>query len=620
MKSQQLSITFLALLAMLYSCTNSNPSANEKDTKSLYSKEEISAETKKANTFFDKVFDAYVDRNPQMQTRLGIKKDYDKWNDLSDSAAQKDIEITTADLTEMKKQINFEKLDAQGKISYKLFERQSMQEIENFKWRFHNYPINQMDGLHNDVPSFLINFHRIDSEKDALSYISRIKGVDKLFDQLLVNLKIREDKNIIPPKFVFPYVLSDAKGLLSGFPFDKSKTDNALYEDFKNKVAALKAMDDKRKQELYAQAAEAMNTAMKPAYEKFISYITALEKKATEDDGVWKFPDGEAYYNAALKATTTTDLTADQIHEIGLKEVARIQEEMHAIMKKVNYKNDNLTDFFDFTRNDKQFYYANDAAGKEAYRVRAVKIIDDMKGQLDKLFLTKPKADIVVKPVEKFREKSAAGAFYEEPAVDGSRPGTYYINLYNMNDQVITQMEALAYHEGIPGHHMQIAISQELKDVPKFRRLGGGNVAYVEGWALYSELVPKELGFYSDPYSDFGRLSMEVFRAARLVVDTGIHSKKWTRKKALQYFHDNTPNPEGDIKKEIERYIVWPSQATGYKIGMLKIMELRDKAKQKLGTKFDIREFHDVILTSGPVPMNVLEDLVNSYIDAKLGA
>ena len=261
-----------------------------------------------------------------------------------------------------------------------------------------------------------------------------------------------------------------------------------------------------------------------------------------------------------------------------------------------------------------------DAAGKEAYRVRAVKIIEDMKAELDKLFITKPKADIVVKPVEQFREKSAAGAFYEEPAVDGSRPGTYYINLYNMNDQVTTQMEALAYHEGIPGHHMQIAIAQELKDVPKFRRLGGGNVAYVEGWALYSELVPKELGFYSDPYSDFGRLSMEVFRAARLVVDTGIHNKKWTRKKALDYFHDNTPNPEGDIKKEIERYIVWPSQATGYKIGMLKIMEMRELAKQKLGNKFDIREFHDVILTSGPVPMNVLEELVNSYIEKKSAA
>lgn len=615
MNSSKLTLCLAGLLMLAISCTNSN---TQKKETALYSAEEIKAETKKANVFFDKVFDEYVDRHPQLQTRLGIKKDYGKWNDISDAEAQKEIEYTTAALAEMKKEITYEKLDEQAKISYKLFDKQSTQEIENFKWRFHNYPINQMDGLHNDIPSFLINFHRIDNEADAKAYISRINGVDTLFNQLLVGLKIREDKNIIPPKFVFPYVLNDAKGLLTGFPFDNSKEDNTLLKDFKDKVNALKNIDEARKRALVDEAAGAMKTIMKPAYEKFIAYFSVLEKKATEDDGVWKFPDGEAYYNAALKATTTTDLTADQIHEIGLKEVARIQNEMHEIMKKVHFKNDNLTDFFDFTRNDKQFYYANDAAGKEAYRVKAVKIIDDMKAQLDKLFITKPKADIVVKPVEKFREKSAAGAFYEEPAIDGSRPGTYYINLYNMNDQVTTQMEALAYHEGIPGHHMQIAISQELKDVPKFRRLGGGNVAYVEGWALYAELIPKELGFYTDPYSDFGRLSMEVFRAARLVVDTGIHSKKWTRKKALQYFHDNTPNPEGDIKKEIERYIVWPSQATGYKIGMLKIMELRTLAKQKLGNKFDLREFHDVILTSGPVPMNVLEDLVNTYIVKKL--
>ncbi len=618
MKKNQLATPFFSLILLASSCSNSEQSAKNKKLEPLYSSTEMKAETEKANLFFDKVFDAYVDRNPQMQTRLGIKKDYDKWNDISDEAAKKDVERTAAELIEMKKQLVYEKLDAQGKISYKLFERQSTQEIENFKWRFHNYPINQMDGLHNDIASFLINFHRIDNEKDALSYISRINGVKKIFDQLLVNLKIREEKNIIPPRFVFPYVLNDSKGLLTGFPFEKVKTNNALYEDFVAKVAALKEVDEKRKMELCTEAAKAMETSMRPAYDMFIAYFSALEKKATEDDGVWKFPDGEAFYNAALKSTTTTDLTANEIHEIGLKEVARIHAEMHAIMKKVNFKNDNLADFFDFTRNDKQFYYANDAAGKEAYRVRAVKIIEDMKGQLDKLFITKPKADIVVKPVEKFREKSAAGAFYEEPAVDGSRPGTYYINLYNMNDQVTTQMEALAYHEGIPGHHMQIAISQELHGIPKFRRLGGGNVAYVEGWALYSELVPKELGFYSDPYSDFGRLSMEVFRAARLVVDTGIHSKKWSRKKALQYFHENTPNPDGDIQKEIERYIVWPSQATGYKIGMLKIMELRELAKKKLGNKFDIREFHDVILTSGPVPMSVLEDLVNTWIAEKL--
>jgi uncharacterized protein (DUF885 family) len=219
--------------------------------------------------------------------------------------------------------------------------------------------------------------------------------------------------------------------------------------------------------------------------------------------------------------------------------------------------------------------------------------------------------------VEPFREKSAGGAFYQDPALDGSRPGIYYVNLYNMADQAIYQMEALAYHEGIPGHHMQLAIAQELQELPKFRKLGG-NTAYIEGWALYSELIPKELGFYSDPYSDFGRLAMELFRAARLVVDTGIHRKKWKRDQALKYFIENTPNPPNDCAKEIERYIVWPSQATGYKIGMMKIVELRGKAKTKLGDKFDIREFHDVILTSGSVPLDAMEELVNAWVTKKL--
>jgi uncharacterized protein (DUF885 family) len=550
------------------------------------------------------------------QSILGIKKDYDKWTDISDAHAQQELEITKNDLDSLHKQINIDALDEQTKISYKLFEVECNQRIDNFKWRFHDYPVSQMGGLQTDIPTFLINVHSVSNKKEAEAYISRLSGISHLFDQLIEGLKIREEKNIIPPKFAFPFVTNDLKNMITGQPFDQSKEMNPLMEDFTKKVNDLKDIDAAAKKELIAKAKDALLTSVKPAYTKLLSYWNELEKKATTDDGAWKLPDGDAFYDAALKLTTTTDMTADQIHELGLKEVARIQAEMKEIMKKVNFKNDNLQDFFDFMRTDKQFYYPNTAEGKEAYRVKAVKIIDDMKKELDKLFLTKPKADIVVKPVEAFREKSAGGAFYEEPAIDGSRPGRYYINLYNMADQASYQMEALAYHEGIPGHHMQIAIAQELKGIPKFR-MHGGNTAYVEGWALYSEKLPKEIGFYQDPYSDFGRLAMELFRAARLVVDTGIHRKKWTREKALAYFKENTPNPEGDNKKEIERYIIWPSQATGYKIGMNKILELREMAKQKLGDKFDLREFHDVVLTSGPVPMNVLEEMVNTWVAKK---
>lgn len=598
---------------ILTSCGNEKEKTAETKT---FSADEIKAESQKANAFFDRVFDAKVDRDPMYQSILGIKKDYDKWTDISDEHAQQELEITKNDLDSLHKQINIDALDEQTKISYKLFEVECNQRIDNFKWRFHDYPVSQMGGLQTDIPTFLINVHSVSNKKEAEAYISRLSGISHLFDQLLVGLKTREEKNIIPPKFAFPFVINDCKNMISGQPFDQSKEMNPLMEDFTKKVNDIKDIDDAAKKELISKAKDALLTSVKPAYVKLMTYWNELEKKATTDDGAWKLPDGDAFYDAALKLTTTTDMTADQIHELGLKEVARIQAEMKEIMKKVNFKNDNLQDFFDFMRTDKQFYYPNTAEGKEAYRVKAVKIIDDMKKELDKLFLTKPKADIVVKPVEAFREKSAGGAFYEEPAIDGSRPGRYYINLYNMADQAIYQMEALAYHEGIPGHHMQIAIAQELKGIPKFR-MHGGNTAYVEGWALYSEKLPKEIGFYQDPYSDFGRLAMELFRAARLVVDTGIHRKKWTREKALAYFKENTPNPEGDNKKEIERYIIWPSQATGYKIGMNKILELREMAKQKLGDKFDLREFHDVVLTSGPVPMNVLEEMVNTWVGKK---
>ncbi len=606
----------LSLFLSILILTSCGAGEQQTENKQMFTDAEIKTQGTKANKFFDSIFDTDVSRDPLRQSYLGIKKDYDKWTDISDEHAKKELEFLKADLEALHKTFSLDALDEKTKISYCLFEKQCQQSIDNFKWRFHNYPVNQMEGTHSTIPAFLINIHTVANKKEAEAYISRLSGISALFDQLIVNLKMRAEKNIIPPKFVFPYVISDCKNIISGEPFEKGKRVNALLEDITKKVNALKDADDATKKELISKAKDAMIISVKPAYEKLMAYWKELEKKATSDDGAWKLPDGDAFYDAALKQTTTTNMTADEIHELGLKEVARIHGEMKEIMKKVNFKNDNLNDFFDFMRTDKQFYYPNTAEGKEAYRVKAVKIIEDMKKELPKLFVTLPKASIEVKAVEPFREKSAGGAFYEEPALDGSRPGRYYINLYDMTNQATYQMEALAYHEGIPGHHMQIAIAQELTDMPKFRK-NGGNTAYVEGWALYSERVPKEIGFYTDPYSDFGRLAMELFRAARLVVDTGIHRKKWTREMALKYFKENTPDPEGDNLKEIERYIVWPSQATGYKIGMNKILDLREMAKKKLGDKFDIREYNDLIVTSGPLPMDILEDMVNSWVAKK---
>lgn len=568
------------------------------------------AASKAANELFDTIFMEGVNRNPVRQTYLGIKTDYDKWQNLSEENSAKELAFAKEALERIKV-IDINKVDKQTKLSYQLLSQKLEQQIADYQWRHHNYPVNQMFGVHSQIPSLLINQHSIKNEKQAQDYISRVKNAKLLLEQLVQQLKIREDKGIIAPKFVFEHVIRDSNNLLVGAPFDNGD-DSTLYADFVGKIAKLDITEE-QKNKLTKALTSALTNEFKSGYQQLVSYLTALEKKADNTDGAWKFPQGDEFYNNALSRTTTTDLTADEIHQIGLNEVKRIHNEMRSIMKKVGFKG-TLNEFFNFMRHDKQFYYAGDEAGRQRYLNEATALINTMKGELDQLFITKPKADLKVKKVEAFREKSAGKAFYQQPAPDGSRPGIYYANLYDMEAMPTYQMEALAYHEGIPGHHMQIALKQELEGIPKFRKFGG-YTAYSEGWGLYSEMIPKEIGFYQDPYADFGRLAMELWRACRLVVDTGIHNKKWNRAQGIEYYVSNTPNAKSDAVKMVERHVVMPSQATAYKIGMLKIVELREMAKQKMGDKFDIRQFHDVVLTNGAVPLNVLETIVNEYIE-----
>ncbi|WP_408040095.1 DUF885 domain-containing protein [Tenacibaculum amylolyticum] len=573
--------------------------------------EEIEKESAKVNAFFQQQFEESMNMHPMYQTYLGINKDADKWDDISDAFLDKELALTKKVLEWLHDSVNVSALDETTKLSYDLFKKSLENTIEDDTYRLYTYPVNQMHGAQAEIPAFLINMHQIKTEKDAENYISRLQGIKPMFAQLAENLKKRQEAGIMIPKFVFAKVLDDAKNIIKGKPFDDSSKNSTLLQDFETKVAKL-PIDEAKKETLITKAKKALIEGVLAGYTNLITTLEEQEKVASTDDGAWKFPNGEAFYNNALKRTTTTDLTAEEIHEIGLKEVARIHDEMRKIMKKVGFKG-SLQDFFKFMKTDAQFYYSADAKGKKEYMEKAEFIIDSMKTRLNELFITKPKADLQVKAVEGFREKSAGKAFYQQPALDGSRPGTYYANMYDMASMPSYQMEALAYHEGIPGHHMQIAIAQELKDLPMFRKLGR-YTAYVEGWGLYSEFIPKEMGFYSDPYSDFGRLAMELWRACRLVVDTGIHAKKWTREEGIKYYTDNTPNAEADAVKMVERHIVMPSQATAYKIGMLKIIELREKAKKALGDKFDIRKFHDVVLTNGPLPLDVLENLVDKYI------
>ena len=587
------------------------------------------SESQRTNAFFERIFEDSAARYPELLTSLGRKDRADEWNDLSEAFANESIEITKKQLIELQS-FDRDKLDQATVLSYDLLVKSMKEQIADTKWRLYNYPINQMFGRHSSVVSLLINQHRIDNVKDAQNYIARLNGVPKLFEQLIANIEARTAANIIPPKFVFPHVIRDGNNIIKGAPFDDGEP-SALLADFTKKLNALSnknnnknnneedsPLTDAKKASLIDAATSALTHSVKPAYQKLVAHLTELETKATTDDGVWKWKDGDAFYNIALKRTTTTDLSSDQIHKIGLKEVERIHNEMRVIKDKVNFDGD-LKAFMQFMRDDDQFYYSNTDEGKARYLNEATTLINDMKLKLDEMFITKPKADLNVKAVEAFREQSAGKAFYQRPSEDGTRPGLYYANLYDMKAMPTYQMEALAYHEGIPGHHMQLAIQQELQDIPKFRKFGG-YTAYIEGWGLYSEYLPKEFGAYQDPYSDFGRLAMELWRACRLVVDTGIHSKRWTREKGIAYYTDNTPNAVSDGIKMVERHIVMPSQATAYKIGMLKILELRADAKIKLGDKFNIREYHDQILKYGPLPLNVLEAKVDDWVALTLAS
>lgn len=605
----------VALTALAACGQQGEPTAQSTPSQSV-SEETAQTESERINAWFEEQFEASVARSPMAQTFLGRKTNYGEWDNATDEFARETYEMEMAALAEMRETFDYDKLDPSAQLSYRLFEYEGEQTKRNFPWRNHWYEFSQFRGPHSSVPAFLINQHRVSSLEDAEAYISRLKGVETYLGQHQDVAEAQFANGVNPPKWSYPQMIATSKNIISGAPFDDSGETSTILEDFNKKVNALDVSDEV-KEDLRSQAIDAMLNSVKPAYESLIAMFEEQMETATGEDGAWKLPDGEAYYANRLRQMTTTDMSAEEIHDLGLAEVARIHDEMEEIKNEVGFEG-SLQEFFVYMREDpdERFTYPNTDEGREKYLSEATAIIDNMRGRLDELFLTKPEAELIVKRVEPFREQAAGKAFYQRPAPDGSRPGIYYANLYNMADMPTYQMEALAYHEGIPGHHMQLAIAQELEDVPSFRKFGGFT-AYTEGWGLYSEFIPKEMGLYADPYSDFGRLAMELWRAARLVVDTGIHDKRWTREEAINYLLENTPNPEGDATKAIERYIVMPGQATAYKIGMLKILELRRRAEGALGDEFDIREFHDVVLKNGAVPLAILEENIDAWIADK---
>lgn len=601
----------ISSVAVLALCATA-PAVMAQTTAPAAASSEAQSEDARLNAFFDQAFQERIALSPQSMTALGLKTDYDKLDDVSDAASARSLALQEAQLARMKAEFDPSKLNAQSKMSWRLFEYGVQQARLSNQWRDWGFQFAANGNPTTSLPVFLINNHRISSVADAEAYVSRINEAERYMGQVATTLKARAAEGVVSPRFVFAPSIENTRNVITGAPFDNG-AENPVWADFQKKVGALDA-DQATKDRLLASARAALTGPYKRGFDTVLTALAEVQPMADSDAGVWRLPQGEAYYNARLQLSTTTDLTADQIHQIGLDEVARIQREMEVIKAKVGFEG-SLQDFFVFLKTDPRFQYPNTPEGKEQYLTDARAFIAQVMAVAPQWFSNLPKAPLEVRAVEPFREATASIAFYNAPAPDGSRPGIYYVNLSDMTQVLKPQIEGISYHEGAPGHHFQIAYAQEIEGLPRFRRFGGYG-AYAEGWGLYAEQLGKEMGFYQDPYSDFGRLSTELWRAVRLVTDTGLHAKRWSREQAMDYFRQNSLLSERDIGKEVERYITNPGQATSYKIGELKIEELRHKAEATLGARFDIKDFHAVVLGSGSVPLDVLADQVDTWIAA----
>ncbi|HEY5712589.1 MAG TPA: DUF885 domain-containing protein [Allosphingosinicella sp.] len=568
------------------------------------------AEDARLNAFLDAAFDEQIATNPQQLTSLGSRQLYDRLNDYTDGYRQRQLALEERQLTELHARFNPERLSPAGRLSYRLFEKEVADDREAFRWRWHNYPVTNNGSPLGSIPVFLINNHRVESIADAEAYVARLRDAERALNEIGANMRYQAEIGIVPPRFNFQPVREDGRRILTGAPFTDGP-DSALFADFKTKVNRLSILQAD-KDRLIAAAREALTGPFRRGYESMFATLDAIEPRATGNDGAWRLPDGAAYYAFRVRQSTTTNLSADEIHRTGLAQVARIHGEMERIKAQVGFRG-TLRQFFAHVMTDPQFRYENSEAGRQQFLTDARADIAAVMAIAPQWFRRLPRAPLEVRAVETWRQATAAVAFYNRPSPDGSRPGIMYVNLGDMTQVLRPQVDGISFHEGAPGHHFQNALAQELPAIPKFRRFGG-NSAYGEGWGLYSERLAKEMGFYRDPYSDFGRLSLELWRAVRLVVDTGIHSKRWTREQAIAYFRDNALLSEGNVVREVERYFDAPGQATSYMIGQMRILELRERARQALGNRFDIRDFHAAVLENGAVPLDVLGDLVDGWI------
>lgn len=564
------------------------------------------------NMFFNRVFIEFALKSPELISSLGIPIDWynDELDDESDAHALTLFNKVENDLKTLH-QYDFNSLDHQQQLSYQVMDS-FLQNMENGKkFRHYNYPLNQLFGIQNGFPSFMDSAHRVKTVTDAEDYVTRLKKARLKFSQVLEGLKIRQQEKIIPPTFVVVKVLEEMENFIATKP-----EDNILFKSFTKKLANTSEITNSEKEKFKKQVSATIKNDVYPAYQLFINYFKELKPATNSDAGVWKFPDGDEFYRYQLKSMTTTDFTPQQIHDLGLSEVDRISQQMLEILHHQGYQGEQLGQLMRNLGEEARFLYPDTKEGREQILKDYQLIIDEINQGLDKAFSLRPKMGVKVVRVPQFKEKTSPGAYYQGPKLDGSTPGRFYANLYDIKATPKFGMRTLAYHEAIPGHHFQIALKQEIDGLPMFRKVVPFT-AYSEGWALYAERLAWELGFEKDPFDNLGRLQAELFRAVRLVVDTGIHYKHWTREQAIDYMESTTGMAHSDVVSEIERYIVMPGQACAYKVGMIKILQLREKAKKALGDQFSLPEFHKAVLENGAVPLTILEKLVDQYIQQK---
>lgn len=596
--------------------TPSKPTAAK--VESSAAQKSILSESERLNEWFAAKYEEQLQTSPIMLTFLGRKEKYDQINDMTEAFEKEQLAWQAQTVADLKANFDYDKLTAEAKISYDIWLYQYEQAKAGQQFNKNGYIFTQFNGIQAFAAQFLINFHRVDELSDMQAYIKRIAGISTAIDQLLVRAKENAAEGTRPPRFAYEGVIEQAGNLITGIPFSNAEgaTDSPLWMDVQRKIKALvdaEKITAEQAETLKNDAKTQLLESFKPSYQALIAWFESdIENTASNATGVSTQKNGQAFYDHMIGVSTTTKLSSAEIHDIGVKEVARITKEMIAIKERVGFEGD-LQAFFNFIKTDEQFFYPNTDEGRQGYITDTEAYLAVINEQLPDYFGILPKADLVVKRVEAFREQDGAAQHYNPGTPDGSRPGVYYAHLSDMASMPKNEMEGVAYHEGNPGHHMQISIAQELTSIPQFRTQANFT-AYSEGWGLYAELLAKEMGAYKNDFSDFGRLVNEMWRAVRLVVDTGLHAKGWTEQQAIAYFKEKTPIAEEAIISEVRRYLVLPGQATAYKIGMLKIIELRENAKKALGERFDIRGFHDTVLGGGAMPLAILERRVNDWV------